>query len=75
MIEIKIDRDEIKSLIEQEMKKALEETDNELLFWDSKELKRRTCMGWNTILDQFFHDPDFPKYKKGGKWYYPAEET
>ncbi|WP_397386181.1 group-specific protein [Paenibacillus sp. VCA1] len=45
------------------------------VFWDTKELKRRTCMCWNTIQETFFYDPEFPKRKIGGKWYYPAREA
>lgn len=45
------------------------------VFWDSKELKRQTCLSWNTIQDKFFFDPAFPKRKVGGKWLYPAKET
>ncbi|SCM00677.1 Group-specific protein [Bacillus cytotoxicus] len=32
-------------------------------------------MSWNTIQDQFFFDPRFPKFKVGQKWYFPAKQT
>lgn len=32
-------------------------------------------MSWNTIQENFFYDPRFPKHKIGSKWYYPAKEA
>ncbi|MED1667045.1 group-specific protein [Brevibacillus laterosporus] len=53
----------------------MEQTDVEYVIWDSTELKKRTCMSWNTIQETFFHDPRFIKQKVGGKWYFPMKET
>ncbi|MGE8078109.1 group-specific protein [Peribacillus loiseleuriae] len=75
MISIDIDEHEFKKLCKAELKEKMKEIDAELVFWDTKELKRRTCMSWNTIQDTFFHDERFPKYKVGGKWYFPAAQT
>lgn len=44
-------------------------------FWDTKELKRRTCMSWSFIQEQFFFDPRFPKFKVNSKWLFPAKEA
>ncbi|MFF2014978.1 group-specific protein [Paenibacillus sp. NPDC058177] len=54
---------------------ALEGIDSDYVFWDSAELKRRTCMSWSTIQDTFFFDPRCPKIKIGGKWYFPTKKT
>ncbi|WP_054637158.1 group-specific protein [Thalassobacillus sp. C254] len=75
MIEVKVDQKELKELYMQEIKKRLDQLDNEITFWDAKELKRQTNMSWNTIQDKFFFDPDFPKFKVGNKWYFPSEKT
>nr|WP_234983172.1 group-specific protein [Salimicrobium flavidum] len=52
----------------------IEATDKEMVFWDSKELMRRTCMSWNTMQEHFFFDERCPKVKIGSKWYFPAQE-
>ncbi|ACA41623.1 group-specific protein [Lysinibacillus sphaericus] len=75
MIKIQIDNMVVEELLKEAIEEKINEHSNELLFWDSNELKRRTCMSWNSIQDNFFHDPNFPKAKVGGKWYYPAKET
>lgn len=75
MIKIQIDDNRVQELLKEAIEEKINELSNDLLFWDSNELKRRTCMSWNTIQDNFFHDKDFPKAKIGGKWYYPAKET
>ena len=75
MIKIQIDNTVVQELLKKSIEAKINEHSHDLIFWDSKELKRRTCMSWNTIQDNFFHDKDFPKVKVGGKWDYPAKET
>ncbi|WP_307341667.1 DUF771 domain-containing protein [Caldalkalibacillus uzonensis] len=74
-IDIQINEQEVRRLYLEKIEEKLKEVNAELVYWDSAELKRRTCMSWNTIQDNFFHDPRFPKVKVGGKWYFPAEKT
>ncbi|WP_141904407.1 group-specific protein [Lysinibacillus sp. Y5S-8] len=74
MIKIQIDNNRVQELLKEVIKEKINEHSNDLLFWDSNELKRRTCMSWNSIQGNFFHDKDFPKAKIGGKWYYPAKD-
>ncbi|KHL95361.1 group-specific protein [Paenibacillus sp. IHB B 3415] len=74
-ITVNVDRTELLKLCRQHIAERIKEFDAEFVFWDSAELRRRTCMSWNTIQDTFFFDPRFPKRKVGGKWYYPARET
>lgn len=75
MLTVQIDEQEVQRLIREKLEEKLKEMDNEKVFWDSKELMRRTCMSWNTIQKEFFFDPRFPKYKIGSKWYFPAKEA
>lgn len=75
MIKIQIDNNVVQELLQEAIEEKINQHSNELLFWDSNELKRRTCMSWNSIQSNFFHDSNFPKAKIGGKWYYPAKET
>lgn len=74
-MKIDIDNEEFLKLCREKMDLALKEAEVDLVFWDSPELKRRTCMSWNFIQQQFFFDPRFPKRKIGAKWYFPARET
>ena len=75
MLTVQIDEQEVRKLLDEKIEQKIKEVDAELVFWDSKELMRRTCLSWNTILDKFFYDPRFPKFKVGGKWLFPAQET
>ena len=75
MLNIEIDYEEVRQMYMEKLKEKLSEVDAELVFWDANELKRRTCMCWNTIQKEFFFDPKFPKFKVGSKWYFPATEA
>lgn len=75
LLTININEPEIRELCKQKIEELIKQADTELVFWDSKELKRRTCMSWNFIQEQFFFDPRFPKRKVGNKWYFPVRET
>jgi phage pi2 protein 07 len=75
MLNVQIDEQEARDLYLQKVEEKMKEVDAEFVFWDTKELKRRTCLSWNAIQEKFFFDPRFPKRKVGGKWIYPAAET
>lgn len=75
MLTVQINEAEVREEIRRQVAEKLKEADTELVFWDAKELMRRTCMSWNFIQQQFFFDPRFPKFKIGNKWYFPARET
>lgn len=75
MISVSVDENQLNSIILDEVKKKMSELEHSHTFWDTAELKRRTCMSWGTIQDTFFHDKGFPKAKVGGKWYFPAKEV
>lgn len=75
MIQIQVDETVVENMYREAINKKIQQINEELVFWDSKELKRRTCLSWNTIQEHFFHHKDFPKVKIGGKWLFPAKET
>lgn len=75
LLSIKIDKTEIMKLCREKIAELVKEADADLVFWDSKELMRRTCLSWNTIQDQFFFDSRFPKHKVGSKWMFPVRDT
>lgn len=74
MINIQVDHEQIEKIVLEEVKKRLEELENQQVFWDMKTLCKVTCMSDNFIKEQFFYDPRFPKYRVGRKWLFPAKE-
>ena len=75
MLSVQIDEEAVHKIYLEKLEEKLKDFDAELVFWDSKELCRRTCMSWNFIQEQFFFDPRFPKKKVKSKWLFPARET
>jgi hypothetical protein len=75
MIQVQLDEDYIEKKFQEELKVRLDRLQYEKTFWDMNELCKQTNMSVNTIKDNFFYEDDFPKYKVGGKWYFPSEET
>lgn len=75
MLNIQVDEKEVRKLYLEELKEHIRKVDAELLFWDTKELTKRTCMSLSTVQKEFFYDPRFPKRKVGGKWYFPVDKT
>ena len=75
IVNVQIDESAVQEQIRQRVKELVTEVEADLVFWDRKELMRRTNMSWNFIQEQFFFDSRFPKFKIGSKWYFPARET
>ncbi|GIO08034.1 hypothetical protein J31TS6_40620 [Brevibacillus reuszeri] len=75
LLRVEINEIEFRELCIERISELVKESEAEYVFWDTTELKKRTCMSWNTIQDTFFHDPRFVKRKVGSKWYFPARET
>lgn len=75
LLTVDIDETEVKKMCRERVEELVKEVDAEYVFWDTAELKKRTCMSWNTIQGTFFFDSRFPKVRVGGKWYFPVRET
>jgi hypothetical protein len=75
IVSMNVNESEIRELCKQKIAELVKEVDAEYVFWDTAELRRRTCMSWNTLQEAFFFDPRFPKHKVGSKWYFPAREA
>lgn len=74
-MKVEVDSVEVKRICRERIEELVKEVDAEYVFWDSKELVKRSCMSWNTILENFFYDPRFIKRKVRGKWYFPVKDT
>ncbi|ETT55233.1 hypothetical protein C171_19637 [Paenibacillus sp. FSL H8-237] len=75
ILSVNVNKTEVMKMCREQIELLVKEVDSEYVFWDTSELKRRTCLSWNTIQSLFFFDPRFPKRKIGGKWFFPARET
>ncbi|MMZ56499.1 hypothetical protein D1872_183930 [compost metagenome] len=75
ILNVQVDECEVIKICQEQIRKIVQDVEGEYVFWDSAELKKRTCMSWNFIQELFFYDPRFTKRKIGGKWYFPAKET
>lgn len=53
MIEIKINEAEVEQLYREKISELIKEADKEHVFWDAKELRRKTCMSCDFIQEQF----------------------
>ncbi|MGA3675997.1 group-specific protein [Lysinibacillus agricola] len=75
ILSISLNKKALEDMIKTEIKKRLSELETDFVFWDLKELSRRTNMSIPFIKEYFFYNEDFPKYKVGTKWLMPAKET
>lgn len=75
LLDVSIDKKYVEEKFLEELNKRLNEISNRCTLWDMKELVRQTNMSDNNIKEKFFYDPRFPKFKIGGKWYFPAKEA
>lgn len=74
-ITFELDKSAAMKLYREKLEQAFKDFDVESVFWDTNELVKRTCMSFDTIQKTFFYHSQFPKFKIGGKWYYPARKT
>ncbi|OME55159.1 group-specific protein [Paenibacillus odorifer] len=75
LLNVTIDESEVRKIFRERVEEVVKQVDAEYVFWDTNELKKRTCMSWNLIQETFFFDERFQKVKIGSKWYYPVQET
>lgn len=74
-VTFEVDKAAFMQMYHEKLDQAIKQADAESVFWDTNELVKRTCMSFDTIQKTFFYHPQFPKFKIGGKWYYPARKT
>jgi hypothetical protein len=75
MLTVQVDAQEVEQIFLNEVKKRLDQLESQQVFWDMKTLCKVTNMSDNFIKEQFFYEKDFPKYRVGKKWLFPAKET
>ena len=75
MLQVQIDPSFAEHILREEIQKNIEQVSIKTLFWDMKELCRQVQMSETFVKEQFFYNPDFPKFKIGKKWLMPAKQT
>lgn len=74
MLSLEIDQEVVERAFKEELRRRLDQLEESVTIWDTKELQRQTNMSINTMKEWFFYDERFPKYRVGSKWYFPAKE-
>lgn len=75
MLSVNVDENEIELMFREELAKRLRVIEHRHTFWDMEELLKQTKMSLPFVKEQFFYEEDFPKFKIGRKWLFPAKET
>ncbi|MEK3889637.1 helix-turn-helix domain-containing protein [Bacillus sp. FSL K6-3431] len=75
MIRVEIDEQELKNIYLQKVEERLEELESVVFFMNSKQLCEYLNMSWNTIVDSFLYDEEFPSLKVGTKWLFNRKEV
>lgn len=75
MIRVEIDEQELKNIYLQKVEERLEELESVVFFMNSKQLCEYLNMSWNTIVDSFLYDDEFPSLKVGTKWLFNRKEV
>ncbi len=75
MIEIKLDKEELKAMYLAEVQKRLDQIEFESILMDSKQLCKMLSLSWPTIEKLFLRDPNFPKLRVGTKWLFNRHEV
>ncbi|MEK3856588.1 helix-turn-helix domain-containing protein [Cytobacillus sp. FSL H8-0458] len=75
MIEIKLDKEELKAMYLAEVQKRLDQIEFDSLLMDSKQLCKMLSLSWPTIEKLFIRDPNFPKIRVGTKWLFNRNEV
>lgn len=75
MFNVHIDPLFAETILREEIQKNIEQVSIKTLFWDMKELCRQVQMSETFVKEQFFYNPDFPKFRVGKKWLMPAKQT
>jgi len=74
MLQVQVDEQQLLEMAREEIQAKLKTVESEFVFWDVKTLCQKTCMSKSFVLNTFFHQPDFPKFRVGTKWLIPATE-
>lgn len=75
MINIEVDSKYVEEQLKMAIEKRLNELDSQKIFWDMKELAKKTSMSISHLEKHVIYQPGFPMYRVGKKRVFPAKET
>lgn len=75
MLNISLDENELKKLYLEEVRKRVEEIEEDMFLIDSKELCRMLSLSRPTVEKLFIYNPNFPSMRVGKKWLFNRQEV
>jgi excisionase family DNA binding protein len=75
MLNITLNESELKNLFLEEVRKRVEEFEEQKLFIDVKELCKMLSLSRPTVEKLFINNPDFPSIRVGKKWLFHRKEV
>lgn len=75
MLNISLDENELKKLYLEEVRKRVEEIEEDMFLIDTKELCRMLSLSRPTVEKLFIYDPNFPSMRVGKKWLFNRQEV
>lgn len=75
MLNISLDESELKKLYLEEVRKRVEEIEEDMFLIDSKELCRMLSLSRPTVEKLFIYNPNFPSMRVGKKWLFNRQEV
>lgn len=75
MFNISLDEDELKKLYLDEIRKRVDEIENQMALIDTKELCKMLSLSRPTVEKLFIYNPDFPSMRVGKKWLFNRKEV
>ncbi len=75
MLNISLDEDELKKLYLEEVRKRVEEIEEDMFLIDTKELCRMLSLSRPTVEKLFIYNPNFPAMRVGKKWLFNRQQV
>lgn len=75
MLNISLDENELKKVYLEEVRKRVEEIEEQMLLIDTKELCKMLSLSRPTVEKLFINNKEFPSLRVGKKWLFPRKEV
>ncbi|MBT2693156.1 helix-turn-helix domain-containing protein [Bacillus sp. ISL-55] len=75
MLNITLDENELKKLYMEEVRKRVDDIEEQTLLIDTKELCKMLSLSRPTVEKLFIFNPNFPAFRVGKKWMFNRKEV
>ena len=75
MINLQIDKEEMKEVFLQKVEEYLQEVETDVFFMNSKQLATYLNLSWSTITETILYHEEFPRLRAGSKWLFYTKEV